>query len=217
MTDKNTDIISLNKKAWNNISELYDKHRPDWLKESSLSFDFFCNHLPKKSIVLDLGSGTGLPFAKLMVERDYEVFGIDISPNMAKIAQHNVPQAKFIQLSMTDLNYHEKYDGIFSSFSMLLLDPLTFYDVAKRIVRSLKKGGIFYLSLNEPWEEGVDVDSEVIIEILGEKMYSRAYSEQEILDIFEPLGMELLNLHRKTQNSEIFGIEHTITLIFKKH
>jgi SAM-dependent methyltransferase len=136
---------------------------------------------------------------------------------MVKIAQHNVPKAKFIQLSMTDLNYHQKFDGILSSFSMLLLDPPTFCDVAKRIVRSLKKGGVFYLSLNEPWEEGVDVDSEVIVEIMGEKMYSRAYSEQELLDIFIPLGMELLKLDRITQNSEIFGIEHTITLIFKKH
>jgi hypothetical protein len=76
---------------------------------------------------------------------------------------------------------------------------------------------VFYLSLNEPWEEGVDVDSEVIVEIMGEKMYSRAYSEQELLDIFIPLGLELLKLDRTTQNSEIFGIEHTITLIFKKH
>ena len=216
MKNKNIDVISLNKKAWNNISESYDKFRPEWSEDSSILFDFFCNNLPKNSIVLDLGCGTGLPYAKRLVEKGYDVIGVDISPNMVKIAQNNVPLANFMQLSMTNLNFQNKFNGIISSYSMLLLDPITFHDVAKRIVRSLQKGGIFYLSLNEPWEEDADIDSEVIVEILGEKVYSRAYSELEILDIFFPLGMELLKLHRNIQESEIFGIEHTLTLIFKK-
>jgi len=216
MVDKNINVISLNKNAWNNIADYYNKHRKELFEEPSILFALFCDNLHKHSAVLDIGSGTGLPYTKLLVEKGYEVLGIDLSYNMVKIAQKNVPEAEFLQLSMTDLSYIEKFDGVFSSFSMLLLDPPTFRVVAKKIMRSLKKGGIFYLALNEPSQEGVDVDSEVFIEILGEKMYSRAYSEKEIREIFIPLGMELLDLHRKTFTSEIFGVEHTITFIFKK-
>jgi len=211
--DEKLNIISLNKKAWNNVAEKYAK-----AKYTSFNplIKFFCNNLPKNGFVLDLGSGTGLPFSKLFVEKGFNVLGVDISSQMIKIAQKNVPIANFKELSMTDLDYNKKFDGVFSSYSMLLLSPQLFKDVANRIVKSLKNNGLLYLSLNEPRVEGEDVDKEVIVDIMGEKMYSRAYREEEILAIFSPLGMKPLKIHHKIQTSKEFGIEHMIAFVFKK-
>ncbi len=135
---------------------------------------------------------------------------------MIDLARKYVHQAEFVELSMTDIEYKDLFDGVFSSYTMLLLDPPLFEDVAIRIVCSLKKGGLFYLSLNETGEEGVDVDEEVFVEIMGEKMYSRAYSKKEVLKMFLNMGIELLKFYRETLTSKEFGIEHSTVYVFKK-
>ncbi|MHA1242396.1 MAG: class I SAM-dependent methyltransferase, partial [Promethearchaeota archaeon] len=66
---------------------------------------FFCRELPERASILDIGSGTGLPFAKLFLEKGFNYLGVDISSQMIKIARKNVPLAKFKELSMTDLSF----------------------------------------------------------------------------------------------------------------
>jgi len=99
---------------------------------------------------------------------------------------------------------------------MLLLNPEMFKDVARRIVKSLKANGFFYLSLNEPSVENADLDEDVICEIMGETMYSRTYTEGDILDVFTPLGLKKLQIYHETQNSEEFGTEYMIVFVFQK-
>ena len=211
--DKKLNIISLNRKAWNNVAEKYDNAK--YSKPNS-AIDFFCRELPERGSILDIGSGTGLPFAKLFLEKGFNYLGVDLSSQMIKIARKNVPLAKFKEMSMTDLDYDKKFDGVFSHYSMLLLNPQLFKDVAKRIAKSLKENGLFYLSLNEPMVKDADLDEDVICEIMGETMYSRAYTEEEILDVFTPLGLKKLQIYRETQNSEEFGTEYMIVFVFQK-
>ena len=210
---KGLDVVSLNKRAWERVAEKYC--RAHYGKVSEM-FDFFCEKLPKGSSVLDVGCGTGLPFAKLLVERNFNVVGIDVSSRMVRIAQKNVPKAEFRELSMTDIHFENEFEGVLSSFSMLLLDPPLFKDVAGRIVRSLKNDGLFYLALNEPREEGADVEGEAVVEIMGEKMYSRAYTKNEVLEAFVPLGMKRLKFNREIRTSKEFGEEHVIEFMLKK-
>ena len=205
------DIIKLNKKAWDKAAKIYNKESHG--KIYTL-FNDFCEKLPKEGYILDLGSGTGLPYAKLFIEKGFKVLGIDISTEMVKIARRNVAKAKFKEMSMTDLNYKKEFDGIFSSYSMLLINPLLFMETAKKIIQALKKGGVFYLCLNGPWVEGIDLDKDVLIEFKGEKMYSRAYSKEEILNVFIPLGMKLLKFNREIITSETWGKENMNTYIF---
>jgi SAM-dependent methyltransferase len=207
----NLNILSLNKKAWDNAAKIYDK---EFHGKVHTLFNYFCEKLPKGGYILDLGSGTGVPYAKLLIEKGFKVLGIDFSAEMVKIARKNVPKAKFKEMSMTDLNFTDHFDGIFSSYSMLLLNPELFKLTAKRIVKAIKRKGIFYLCLNGPWKEGADLDDDVIIEFKGKKMYSRPYSKEEILDILVPLGMELLKFENEIITSETWGRENMNTYIF---
>ncbi len=211
--DKKLDIISLNKKAWNNVAEKYNNAK---YSKQNPAIEFFCRELPERGSILDIGSGTGLPFAKLFLEKDFNYLGVDISSQMIKIARKNVPLAKFEEKSMTDLNYDKEFDGVFSHYSMLLLSSQLFKDVAKRVVKSLKGRGLFYLSLNEPRVKDADLDEDVICEIMGETMYSRAYTEEEILNVFSPLGLKCLKIYREVQSSEEFGVEYMIVFVFQK-
>ena len=211
--DKKLNIISLNRKAWNNVAEKYND--ANYGKMNPV-IDFFCKKLPERGSILDIGSGTGLPFAKLFLNKGFNYLGVDISSQMIKIARKNVPLAKFEEISMTELKYDNEFDGVFSHYSMLLLSPQLFKEVAKKVAKSLRGNGFFYLSLNEPIEKDANLDEDVICEIMGETMYSRAYTEEEIIDVFTPLGLKKLQIYRETQNSEEFGTEYMIVFVFQK-
>ncbi|KKL06256.1 hypothetical protein LCGC14_2597870, partial [marine sediment metagenome] len=60
------------------------------------------------------------------------------------------------------------------------------------------------------------LDEDVVVEIMGEKIYSRTYTEKEILDIFTPLGMNLLRIYREVISTKEFGVEHCLRFLFKK-
>jgi SAM-dependent methyltransferase len=172
--------------------------------------------LPERGRALDLGCGTGLPYARYLVENGFEVLGVDLSEEMVKVASKNVPEATFVQLSMNEITYRDEFDGVVSSFSMLLLSPDLFKETASRIHSALVEGGYFYLSLNEPADVSDDPDSEVFVNIMGQEMYSRAYTVEEIEGYFQPLGLSLVKFSRSIQVSEEFGEEHVIEFIYQK-
>ncbi len=209
------DLLDLNKRAWDNLAEKYDG-RTTSLKAFSDTFTTYIGKLPEKGKVLDLGCGTGLPYARYLVESGFDVLGVDLSEEMVKVASKNVPEAKFVQLSMNEITYRDEFDGVVSSFSMLLLPPDLFRETASRIYSALVEGGHLYLSLNEPANISDDPDSEVYVDIMGQDMYSRAYTVEEIEGYFQPLGLSLVEFNREVQVSEEFGEEHVIEFIYQK-
>jgi SAM-dependent methyltransferase len=208
------DILELNKKAWGKIglkaASPYVKH-----DKYRKMFDLFCGKLPKNASVLDLGCGPGLPITKELVNRGFNVTAIDISDTMIELARKNVPNAKFIIISMTDIEFNNEFDGIISSFTMLCLDVKNFKKTAHKVSNALKKNGLFLLVLNEPPPEG-HKEKESYTEIMGQKMYSRPYTENEIKDIFGKHNMEIISVEREIVVSEAYGKEDTLLVLMQK-
>ena len=66
-------------------------------------------------------------------------------------------------------------------------------------------------------EGEVDVDATAMVEIImGEAMYSRAYTDEEVREAFLPLGMEEIEFQRDIKQTEEFGEEHVIEFLFRK-
>ena len=206
-------ILDLNKRAWDNLANNYDART---IQELSKTFINFTSMLPEKGKVLDLGCGTGLPHDKYLAEAGFHVLGVDISEEILKKAKMNVPDGTFFQLSMNKIEYTEEFNGVISSFSMLLLPPDLFKETAYRIHSALVKGGYFFLSLNEPANGQGDIDSEAFTNIMGQDMYSRAYTVGEVQSIFTPLGFSQVKFNRDTHVSDEFGEEHVIEFIYQK-
>jgi hypothetical protein len=76
--------------------------------------------------------------------------------------------------------------------------------------------GHFYLSLNELVGEQDDPESEVYVNIMGQDMYSRAYTVEEIQGVFRPFSFKPVSINREVQISEEFGEEHVIEFIYRK-
>ncbi|UCH57603.1 MAG: class I SAM-dependent methyltransferase [Candidatus Bathyarchaeota archaeon] len=207
------DIVSLNRQAWDRVADTYDGRSK--VIVGGL-FSEFLDSVTPGGRVLDVGSGTGEPYARTLVENGFDVLGIDVAPRMVEIARGRVPEAEFVELSMTEMEFRGEFDGVLAVFTMLLLDPPRFWDVSRRVAESLREGGVFYLVLNEPWKEGEDVDGDVFVEIMGEEMYSRGYTLDEVMGAFEPLGMERIGFHREVHVTEEFGEEHVVEFLFRK-
>ena len=208
------DVITLNQKAWNRLA---DRYAYSGYGEITPTFKYFYTRLTPNCRILDIGSGTGIPFAKFLVEKGFRILGIDISSRMVQIASRNVPSGEFRELSMTEMTFKEEFGGVVASYSMLLLNPPLFHDVAKRIVYSLQEGGILYLSLNESSENDEHSDLEAIVTIMGEKMYSRGYTELEVRNAFIPLGFRVLKIKRSIRTTPEFGVENMMEVVFEKN
>jgi SAM-dependent methyltransferase len=208
------DILKLNKKAWDKIGTKTASFNIKGKKYLEL-FNLFCSKLPKNAHILDFGCGPGLPFTKELIYRGFRVTAIDISNKMIEIVKENVPEANYIQTSMTEINFENKFDGIFSGYSMLCLDPKNFKIAADKIVKSLKQNGYFLLSLNEPPPEGHDEKENYTI-VMDQKIYSRPYTEKEIRNIFSNLSMKIIKVGREIINSKEYGKEYALFILMQK-
>jgi len=176
------------------------------------SLEHFISLMPANGQVLDLGCGLGA-VARLLVARGLNVTGVDYAESMVAGARAAVPGATFVRQSMLDINFDSEFDGVVASYSLLGLSPDEFAVVAGRIVRALRRGGVFLVALNEP-EPGEDQDATAVSHIGGHMMYARAYSDAEVRQAFS--GLAVVRVERGIVTSEIYGAEKGLFMIMAK-
>lgn len=113
--------------------------------------------------LLDVACGTGSH--ALLLKNNFQVLGLDINPEMLKIAKEKIPDMEFIEGNMKNLDLNQSFDVVICMFSAINYN--TSYNELEKTLQnfydSLEKGGIliFDLGLNqENWVEGrVSVDT----------------------------------------------------------
>jgi hypothetical protein len=86
------------------------------------AFEDWVARLPPGGRVLDVGCGHGAPVVATLLERGFQVTGIDVSDGMLVRARETYPAADFRNCLPTELTEQETYDGICSFFSLLHTD-----------------------------------------------------------------------------------------------
>ena len=103
--------------------------------------------------VLDLACGEGT-FAVLMAKRAMQVTGVDISPEMLRLATEKARREKvtveFLLGDMRSLDFEERFDLVTCWFDSLnyLLERKGLEETFAGAGRALKKGGLFIFDMN---------------------------------------------------------------------
>ena len=105
------------------------------------------NYKKKIENILDIGCGTG-KHASLLVDKGYQLHGIDMSPKMKSIEKKNLKKKKNLSFSLStisNLNLKKKFDVIISVFHVMSYQTknnelIKAFEIVKK---HLNGGGIF--------------------------------------------------------------------------
>lgn len=137
--------------TWNNIASIYQEKFMG-LSLYNDTYNFICSSIDKpKAKLLEIGCGPGNITKYLLSQRpDFEIFGIDIAPNMIELAKRNNPTAEFAVMDSRQISkLVEKYDGIVVGFCLPYLSPTESNELISNSYDLLNTNGLIYLSFVE--------------------------------------------------------------------
>ena len=147
--------------------------------------------------ILDLGSGTGIPYDSHLVERGYDVTGVDISGKHVAMASENVPGARFVKADFTEYDAGgELYDAIISMYSIFHIPREEHAALLQRMYGGLKHGGRVLVTLGT---EDMEMD---VAEFVGSTMAWSSYTLEENMRIFRGAGFKLIAVEEEDEEDE---------------
>ena len=151
----------------------------------------FCSLIAKQGgSVLDVACGPGNVSAFLVRERpDLQVLGIDLAPNMVRLAQTHVPSASFLVHDcrrLSDLG--RVFDGIAYAFGLNYLNQEDAEQFFESLTKVLAPNGVLYLSaMSGPREQsGLQTSGN------GDQIYVHYRPKAEIEQLVKSTGLELI-------------------------
>ncbi|MBS1765626.1 MAG: class I SAM-dependent methyltransferase [Bacteroidetes bacterium] len=194
--------------TWNKVATLYQSKFMD-LDLYNHTYNQFCNSIDKHNAkILEIACGPGNITQYLLSQRqDFDVFGIDIAPNMIELAKKNNPKANFALMDCRQIHLlNEKYDGIIGGFCLPYLSQAESKKLIADAYQLLNNKGVLYLS----FVEGNPSKSEFKINSNGRVYFYyhdiETVKEQLINENFH--DMETFNVEYQTSGGE-FEV-HTI-------
>jgi SAM-dependent methyltransferase len=158
----------------------------------------FISFLPKSAKILDLGCGAGRD-SKYFFDNGLHVVGVDFSEGMLDIAKKIVPKAKFLCKDFRKLDFEkEKFDGIWSFFSILHLKRNELPPLLKKLNDSLKTKGILFIATKAG--KGEIIETEHLDKDL--QMFETFFSKRELADLLEKSNFKILEINLANDRKE---------------
>lgn len=112
--------------------------------DMSAARERFLKHIPAGGIIMDFGCGSGRD-AKAFAEAGYNIVALDGSQELCNKA-HEVLSQPVICCKFQDYRAMTKFDGVWACASLLHLSEEELTPVLHELTKSLKPGGVLYLS-----------------------------------------------------------------------
>lgn len=134
--------------SYSKFSKYYDSIMGEPKDKVALINSWIKKYNSKAKSVLEIACGTGA-ILKLM-ERKYEVSGLDLSENMLNIAKKKVKNGNFYHKDMTSFSLNKKFDAVLCIFDSInhLLKFSDWIKVFKNSAEHLNKEGLFIFDIN---------------------------------------------------------------------
>lgn len=149
------------------LAQTYDRiagdwseaHQSDtWWKDGFEKFVSLVSSKGASASIIDAGCGPGLK-SKLLIERGFDVLGIDISRSMIELAKKNNPSHPHRKFQHVDFSsrffpYGPGWDGVFAEASLLHVSHDFIGRAIRNLAGALASGGHLYASVKAPLKSG---------------------------------------------------------------
>jgi trans-aconitate methyltransferase len=201
--------------TWNKVAKLYEDKFMD-LDLYDDTYDFICNSIIKdKAKILEIGCGPGNITKYILSKRpDFDIYGIDIAPNMIELAKKNNPTARFAIIDIRQIDgIKTKYDGIVCGFCLPYLSQTDRIKLIADCYKLLNENGLLYLS----FVEGDPNKSDFQVGSSGDRSYFYFHNLDDLkTQLVESKFEELRTFKVKYKKSETEIDIHTILTANKK-
>lgn len=136
------------------IVGLYQDKADDWIRDrgavlhpgdggldEAAWLDRFVQGLPPAASILDVGCGSGWPIGAALLERGFEVMGLDASPALIAHAQATLPTGVWATADMREPLPNLLFDGVLAWYSLFHLSPEEQQRVLPELARCVSDGG----------------------------------------------------------------------------
>ncbi len=177
------------------VEEGYNKgdYEKAFRKDGSLKNDeeYFINELikslPEKAKILDFGCGIGIPYDRYLVDKKFDIIGVDISEKHIKLAKRNVPKAMFIKGDFSKMEFKDKFDAIISFYAIFHIPREEHEELFRKMCDLLKKEGLILITLGTSGEEYSEEKNWA-----GAKMAWSQYNPETYKKMLNRVGFEIL-------------------------
>ncbi len=201
--------------TWNKVASLYQDRFMD-LDLYNETYDFVCSSITKKNAkLLEIGCGPGnITKYLLSVRPDFDIFGIDIAPNMIELAKKNNPTASFAIMDSRHIDeITTKYDGIVCGFCLPYLSHTDSQKIITDCYNLLNEDGLLYIS----FVEGDPSKSDFQIGSSGDRSYFYFYNLNDLYRQLVENNFDELNIFKVEYKKNETDIDiHTILTAKKK-
>jgi len=186
-------------KPYSIIAKTYtDKHFDEVIFKKRVSR--FLELVGDKGFLLDAGCGPGGE-SKLMVDRGYDVVGIDITPEMIEMATNKVPGVEFKKMDMRNPEFGEgTFDGVWSARALIHIPKAEQVQTLIEWKRVLKPGGILALCVLSGSGEGIEPE---YYDPTGEtSCFFSYFSQEELQKLIEEAGLVVIEEDEAVREGE---------------
>lgn len=143
--------------------------------------------VPAGRAVLDLGCGCGVPTAQLLMQHQYDVVGVDISPVQIARARTLVPTARFLCADMTAVQFEPaRFDAVVCLYAIIHVPISAQLSLLQRIATWLRPGGKFLAIVGSRAWTGTESDW---LDVPGGRMFWSQADEETYRDWFARCGL----------------------------
>jgi predicted TPR repeat methyltransferase len=151
--------------------------------------DRFVQSLPPGARVLDLGCGAGEPIGRHVIDKGFELTGIDICDRMVALARTRFPRHRWFRADMRRVGVDGKFHGVLAWDAFYHLHQSDQANMLERIALWLEPGGALLFN-TEPAED----------ERLHRDHYHESLDPGGYRILFEALGLSEIAFEPKDAN-----------------
>lgn len=143
--------------------------------------------IPKKSLILDLGCGAGIPVDDILLKAGHSVIGIDISSEQIELARKNCRGGDFVVGDINELKEREyQVQAVVSFYTLFHMPRDQHLKMLKIMASFLPTGGILLITMGDREFEGSHI-------LYGETLWSSQFGTAKNRQLVEAAGFKIIS------------------------